>query len=171
MLSSWKRRLMSDREVVADTVEGRLCVFLAGLYRAEQSIAEQLVGLGAGSPPWLGVDPEKAFPWVELDLVGALGADRPRRAGRPAGRIARGPRRWAMRNGASASAVTIQGEMLVWKFLARKGPSGWYSQAWMSRADQSLSRQIAGDVLGGLADRDRVASSLPGPIQTPSSSS
>ena len=56
---------LSDGEVVADTVEDRPCVFLAGLYRAEQSIAERLVGLGAGSPPWLAVDPEKAIPWVE----------------------------------------------------------------------------------------------------------
>ena len=31
--------------------------------------------------------------------------------------------------------------MVVAKFLARNGPSGWYSQPWMSRADQSLSRQ------------------------------
>ena len=54
-----------DGEAVADTVEDRPCVFLAGLYRAEQSIAERLVGLGAGSPPWLEVDPEKAIPWVE----------------------------------------------------------------------------------------------------------
>ena len=56
---------LSDGEVVADTVEDRPCVFLAGLYRAEQSIAERLVGLGAGSPPWPAVDPEKAIPWVE----------------------------------------------------------------------------------------------------------
>ena len=27
------------------------------------------------------------------------------------------------------------------KFLARNGPSGWYSHAWISRADQSFSRQ------------------------------
>ena len=40
-------------------------MFLAGLYRAEQGIAERLVGLGAGSPPWLAMDPEKAIPWVE----------------------------------------------------------------------------------------------------------
>ncbi len=46
-----------------------------------------------------------------------------------------------MRNGASASGVMIQGEIVVQKFLARNGPSGWYSQAWMSRADQSFSRQ------------------------------
>ncbi len=46
----------------------------------------------------------------------------------------------AARYGASASRVTIQGEIVVAKFFARNGPSGWYSQAWMSRADQSLSR-------------------------------
>jgi hypothetical protein len=37
--------------------------------------------------------------------------------------------------------VTIQGLTVVAKDLPRKGPSGWYSHAWMSRADQSLSRQ------------------------------
>src|SRR3546814_13200180 len=47
---------------------------------------------------------------------------------------------WAMRKGAIASAVTTQGEMVDWKFLARNGPRGTYSQAWKSRADQSLSR-------------------------------
>ena len=31
-------------------------------------------------------------------------------------------------------------EIEVAKFLARNGPSGWYSQACRSRADQSLSR-------------------------------
>jgi hypothetical protein len=31
------------------------------------------------------------------------------------------------RKGASASHVTTQGEMLVAKFFARNGPSGWYS--------------------------------------------
>ena len=40
-----------------------------------------------------------------------------------------------------ACAVTTQGETLERKFFDRKGPSGWYSHAWISRADQSLSRQ------------------------------
>ena len=57
-------------------------------------------------------------------------------AGSPAGRA-----NAAVWNGASASAVTTHGETVVAKFLPRNGPSGWYSQAWMSRADQSLSRQ------------------------------
>ncbi len=49
-------------EVVADTLEGRRCVFLAGLYRAEQVIAERLRCLARGRssasswwwmrPPW-----------------------------------------------------------------------------------------------------------------------
>ncbi len=38
--------------------------------------------------------------------------------------------------------VTTQGEIEVAKFLARNGPSGTYSQAWMSRADQSLTSTI-----------------------------
>jgi hypothetical protein len=42
--------------------------------------------------------------------------------------------------GASASSGTTQGETDVANDLARNGPSGWVSQAWMSRADQSLTR-------------------------------
>ncbi len=52
-------------EVVADTVEGRRCVFLAGLYRAEQSIAERLRALAGGPLPWPAIDADKAIPWVE----------------------------------------------------------------------------------------------------------
>ena len=52
-------------EVVADTLEDRRCVFLAGLYRAEQVIAERLRSLARGTPPWPGIDADKAIPWVE----------------------------------------------------------------------------------------------------------
>ena len=52
-------------DVVADTLEGRRCVFLAGLYRAEQAIAERLRSLARGTPPWPQIDAEKAIPWVE----------------------------------------------------------------------------------------------------------
>src|SRR5258708_25822531 len=45
-----------------------------------------------------------------------------------------------MRNGSSASAVTIHGEIVLPKFLPRNGPNGGISQYWMSRADQSLTR-------------------------------
>jgi exodeoxyribonuclease V alpha subunit len=53
---------LSDGAVVAEMVKDRPCVFLAGLYRAEQSMAERLVGLGAESPPWLALEPGKAIP-------------------------------------------------------------------------------------------------------------
>ena len=52
-------------DVVADTLNGRRCVFLAGLYRAEQVIAERLRSLGEGTPPWPDIDADKAIPWVE----------------------------------------------------------------------------------------------------------
>ena len=60
--------------VVADTVEGRRCVFLAGLYRAEQVIAERLRALAAGRPPWPAIEAGKAIPWVESRTGLALAA-------------------------------------------------------------------------------------------------
>ena len=41
-------------------------------------------------------------------------------------------------NGSNASASTTHGLMVVPKFFALKGPSGTYSHAWMSLADQSF---------------------------------
>jgi len=52
-------------DVVADTLDGRGCIFLTGLYRAEQSIGERLHALSAGRPPWPVIDVGKAIPWVE----------------------------------------------------------------------------------------------------------
>jgi exodeoxyribonuclease V alpha subunit len=52
-------------EVVADEIEGRPCVFLASLYRAERSIAERLHSLLRGKVPWKQIDADKAVPWVE----------------------------------------------------------------------------------------------------------
>jgi exodeoxyribonuclease V alpha subunit len=56
---------LESGEVVADRVEGRRCVFLAGLYRAEQAIAERLRVLATGRPPWPEIDAARAVPWVE----------------------------------------------------------------------------------------------------------
>ena len=61
---------LRDGEVVADTLEGRPCVFLAGLYRAEREIAERLLaaavaGAAGGAPSWGVIDAERAIPWVE----------------------------------------------------------------------------------------------------------
>ena len=51
--------------MIADTVGDTPCVFLAGLYRAEQVIAERLNQLVNGKLPWPYIDPAKALPWIE----------------------------------------------------------------------------------------------------------
>nr|WP_302474554.1 ATP-dependent RecD-like DNA helicase [Roseococcus sp. MDT2-1-1] len=56
---------LEEGEVVADTLEGERCVFLARLYRAEQGIAERLRRLAACPLPWPEIDAAKAIPWVE----------------------------------------------------------------------------------------------------------
>ena len=56
---------LSEGTVIADRVGETPCVFLAGLYRAERSIAERLLRLANGRLPWPSIDPDKALPWVE----------------------------------------------------------------------------------------------------------
>jgi len=56
---------LGDGELVADTVGGEACVFLAGLYRSEQAIAERLRLLSRSRPPWPVIDAGRAIPWVE----------------------------------------------------------------------------------------------------------
>ena len=56
---------LADRTVIADTVGETPCIFLAGLYRAEQTIAERIRRLSTGTLPWPYIDPEKALPWIE----------------------------------------------------------------------------------------------------------
>jgi len=56
---------VQDGELIADTVDGEACVFLAGLYRSEQAIAGRLSRLSEGHPPWPAIDAARAIPWVE----------------------------------------------------------------------------------------------------------
>jgi exodeoxyribonuclease V alpha subunit len=56
---------LADGTVIADTVGETRCIFLGGLYRAEQIIAERLLRLINGKLPWPYIDPEKALPWIE----------------------------------------------------------------------------------------------------------
>ena len=56
---------LADGTVIADTVDATPCVFLGGLYRAEQVVAERLRRLIAGTLPWSPIDPDKALPWIE----------------------------------------------------------------------------------------------------------
>ena len=56
---------VADGTVIADTVGQTACVFLAGLHRAERTIAERLLRLANGVLPWPWIDADKALPWVE----------------------------------------------------------------------------------------------------------
>src|SRR5271157_664888 len=55
----------SEGVVVADRVGETDCVFLAGLYRAEQTIADRLITIAGGKLPWPTIDADKAAGWVE----------------------------------------------------------------------------------------------------------
>ena len=56
---------LSEGTVIGASVGETPCVFLTGLYRAEQVIAERLTTLGNGTLPWQFIDADKALPWVE----------------------------------------------------------------------------------------------------------
>src|SRR5271163_1439213 len=55
----------TEGTVIADSVGEMSCVFLAGLHRAERSIAERLIRLANGTLPWPWINPDKALPWVQ----------------------------------------------------------------------------------------------------------
>ena len=56
---------LGDGTVVADTLGERRCIFLAGLHRVERDIAERLQAIVSGTPPWAGIDVDRAIPWLE----------------------------------------------------------------------------------------------------------
>src|SRR5262249_55814855 len=84
--------------VIADDLEGRRCVFLAGLYRAEREIAEKLKALAVGKPSWPFIDADRAIPWVEKGEKFALGKEPEGALPGPVrvegGGFSRGPGRW-----------------------------------------------------------------------------
>lgn len=56
---------LAEGRVIAETVEGMPCVFLAPLAHAERSIASHIRRLKNGLPPWPAMDADKAIAWVE----------------------------------------------------------------------------------------------------------
>jgi len=62
---------LAEGTVIETLLGDTRSVFLTGLYRAEQGIAEGLLALREGPLPWPWIDPEKAIPWVE----GRIGLD------------------------------------------------------------------------------------------------
>jgi exodeoxyribonuclease V alpha subunit len=51
--------------LVAEEINGEPCVYLAALYQAETSVAEELNRVRCGKIPWGKLNPEKVIPWAE----------------------------------------------------------------------------------------------------------
>ena len=56
---------LQAEHVIADTLDGKSCLFLTPLYRAEESVAASVSRLLEGQPPWGNLDPDVVIPWVE----------------------------------------------------------------------------------------------------------
>ncbi|MBV8450974.1 MAG: AAA family ATPase, partial [Deltaproteobacteria bacterium] len=67
-------REVADGLVVADELDGRRCLFLAHLWRAERLIGRRLLALSGEPPPWSTIDAEAAITWAEKELGVALSA-------------------------------------------------------------------------------------------------
>jgi exodeoxyribonuclease V alpha subunit len=104
----------SDGAVIADNVGDTACIFLAGLYRAEQAIAERLIRIVSGRLPWPWIDEEKAVPWVEK-RSGLQLAD----SQRAAIRLALTAKALVITGGPGVGKTTIVNSIL--KILAAKG--------------------------------------------------
>jgi exodeoxyribonuclease V alpha subunit len=94
-------------DVVAGTVAGRECVFLGGLYHAEQAIAERLKALASGSVPWPAIEVEKAIPWVEARTGLALAESQ-----REAVRLALGSKVLVITGGPGVGKTTLVNSVL-----------------------------------------------------------
>lgn len=56
---------LAAENLVQETIEGGIALFLTPLYRSEKGVACHMVRLLKGSPPWGEIDTGKAIPWVE----------------------------------------------------------------------------------------------------------
>jgi exodeoxyribonuclease V alpha subunit len=69
---------LAEGNLVAESIDGRPCLYLAPLYRAEVGVAGNLLRLLQGEPRWGRIDPERAIPRVERDTGLALSASQRR---------------------------------------------------------------------------------------------
>jgi exodeoxyribonuclease V alpha subunit len=65
---------LQEEHLIKDTIDGKPCLFLTPLYRAEIGLASHLLRLQDGDLPWGQIDPAKAIPWVEQQTRWRLSA-------------------------------------------------------------------------------------------------
>jgi exodeoxyribonuclease V alpha subunit len=104
----------SEGVVIVDKVGDTTCMFLAGLYRAEQAIAERLIHIVSGRLPWPWIDEEKALPWIEKRSALQLADSQ-----RAAIRLALTAKALVITGGPGVGKTTIVNSIL--KILAAKG--------------------------------------------------
>ena len=104
----------ADGAVIGDPVGGVECVFLAGLWHAERSIAEKLRAIASGRLPWPAIDADKAVPWVERRIGMALAASQ-----RAAVRLALATKLLVITGGPGVGKTTIMRAILA--VLTAKG--------------------------------------------------
>src|SRR5438093_3066438 len=54
-----------EDHLIAEDIDGKPCLFLTPLHRAEVGVASHLLRLLHGELPWGSIDPIRAIPWVE----------------------------------------------------------------------------------------------------------
>ena len=105
---------LRDGTVIADTVDDRSCIFLAGLYRAEQEIADRLGILAAGAPSWPTIDVDRLIPWLEAKSAITLAESQ-----RAALRVAMSSKALVITGGPGVGKTTLVNSIL--KALVAKG--------------------------------------------------
>ena len=105
---------LRDGEVIADSVDGEPCIFLAGLHRAERAIAARIKALSIGGLPWPAIDAAKAIPWVETKAGITLAASQ-----REAVQLALTTKVLVITGGPGVGKTTLVNAML--KILSVKG--------------------------------------------------
>ncbi len=56
---------IAEENLIQEDIDGKLCLFLTPLHRAESGTATSILRLLKGTPPWGVIDTDKAIPWVE----------------------------------------------------------------------------------------------------------
>ncbi|WP_310600325.1 ATP-dependent RecD-like DNA helicase [Desulfobulbus sp.] len=65
ILAEAVRREIDEGNLVAEEIDTVPSVFLAPLHRAELGVANHLLRIASGPPPWGAIDADRALPWVE----------------------------------------------------------------------------------------------------------